>query len=79
MKQPLTAQQLLGILKQNNPDIRFATLVSGDAIAMWDEATKRYVTLLCKTVPNDAWVAVEGMEVLVNGQPMIAQHEWIAL
>lgn len=70
----MNAKDMIKKLYEKNPTERFATNAKGNAIAYWCDTNTRWVVVLGLLI-GDCWDRMP--ELLVNGQPMFTQADWI--
>lgn len=73
-----SATEMVAQLRKANPGKRFAIASDFSAIAMWDESTDAFVSIIEKTIiPAFPWVYTGGNLPLVNGAPVM--REWMEI
>lgn len=70
----MDAKTMIQKLYERNPTERFATNAKGNAIAFWCDTTERWVVVLGLLI-GEQWDRMPAL--LVNGQPMFTQQDWI--
>jgi hypothetical protein len=70
----MNAKDLIKKLYLKNPTERFATNAKGNAIAYWCDTKNLWVVVLGLLI-NNTWDRMPAL--LVNGQPMFTQEDWI--
>ena len=73
--QAMTGNELLAILKKNNPNRTFAITKKGTTIGVWSDKAGRYNVILAVNICDNKWC--ECPDLLVNGQPAVKAEDWV--
>jgi hypothetical protein len=62
------AREVLRRLRMLNPSRRFELADSGNAIGVWTEKGKKFVTCSVMTIVDEKWIGHIGPEIKANGK-----------